>query len=317
MRSAGRIGTLIALVGLLWVGPASGSNMLAFLKTGVDAGAARMGEAVSAQVDDASACFWNPAGISRVPTLQLMGSHTETFADLHHSFAAAAQPFSIDFPLLREAAIGGHFNGFWSDDIDGFDAQANPTATFGYADMAAGACFGTHVGHGLRLGLGWNYLQESIGDLSATSWAVDLGLQWDAEPIARACGLPDDAPLRFGVALRNLGPQTGFVEEIFDLPRTIQGGAALDLPIDRLSGAFRIAADLRQVRDEDLISLAGLTYTYDGMLSIGFGYQNGLDTRDIGFGLGIQHGRFALDWAFIPVEESLGDENRFSLRLDL
>lgn len=317
MRRAGHVGLWVALLALMGAGPAFGSNMLAFLKNGVDAGAARVGEAVTARVDDASACYWNPAGISRLATLQLMGAHTESFADLHHSFAAAAQPFSFDLPLLREAAIGGHFNGFWSDDIEGFDAQANRTADFGYADMAAGVCFGTHVGHGLRLGLGWNYLQESIDDQNATSWAVDFGVQYDADPVARALRLPDDALLAFGVAVRNLGPQTGFIEEIFDLPRTVQGGAALDLPIARLAGTLRLAADVRQVRDEDAVTLAGVTYTYAEMLSVGFGYQDGLDTRDITFGLGIQYGRFGLDWAFIPVEESLGDENRFALRLDL
>ena len=108
-----------------------------------------------------------------------------------------------------------------------------------------------------------------------------------------------------------------FIEESFDLPVTLQGGISLEVPMRPLHGSLELAFDGRDVKDEGSAALFGGKYTYRDLLSFGLGYQTGGDTRDVSVGLGVQQGRLAADWAYIPISDDLGDEHRFSLGVDL
>ncbi|MCK4304460.1 MAG: PorV/PorQ family protein, partial [Candidatus Eisenbacteria sp.] len=301
VRRKSVMGVIPALVLLMGIGTAEGATGMAFLKNGGDARSTMLGEAVVSRVEDISSCFWNPAGLARAVRPQLMLSHVESFADLRQEYVAALQPLG-----LVSAAL--FFNGQWSDDIEGYSAAGIREASFGYAAYATGVALGAPVGWGLCVGGTCKYLNESIAEYSASGWAADVGLQWSAS---------DVSPLRFGIALQNLGPSMSFIEDSFDLPLTIQGGASWEILLESLSGCLLVAGEVRHVQDEGSALLAGAEYTYDGLLSLGFGYQGGRDTRDVSVGLGAHIGLLALHWAYVPISEDLGDENRFTVHLDL
>jgi len=281
--------------------PARAATGLAFLKTGVDARAAILGQAMSAHVAGPSACHWNPAGLAETQRPQLLVSHIESFADLRHEYAAVTQP-------LGGMTAGFAFNGSWSDNLEGYNEIGEPTGEFGYSAYEALLSLGTTGPFGTRLGVGAKYISESIGSYEATGYAADLGVQW-APAVA--------TPLRLGLSVRNLGPAMSFIEEEFDLPLTVQGGVAWQRPLAGLQGELTLAADVRHVRDQGTGLLAGVEYGYRELLSFGVGYQGGEDTRDLSLGLGAQRGRFAIHWAYVPISEDLGDEHRFSLAVDL
>jgi hypothetical protein len=283
---------------------------LAFLKTGVDASSALVGEAVVSHVADASACYWNPAGLASLESAQLMVSHIESFADLRHEYGAAVQP-------VGRMVVGLFFNGLWTDDIEGYDRQANPTGKFGYASYALGMAAGTRIGSALTSGLTVKYLNESIDAYSATGWAVDAGLQWDAGSAWSAFARPSGPTLHLGAAVTNVGGPVSFIDEKIDLPLAFQGGATTTLPVAAISGKVLLALEGRQVRDEDAALLMGVAYEFRELLRFGLGYQAGRDTRDLSLGVGIRQGGLAFHWAYQPIGEDLGDEHRFSLGLAL
>ncbi len=283
---------------------------LAFLKTGVDASSALVGEAVVSHVGDASACHWNPAGLASLESAQLMVSHIESFADLRHEFGAAVQP-------VGGVRAGLFFNGIWTDDIEGYDRQANPTGKFGYASYALGLALGTAVTSSLDAGLAVKYLNESIDAYSATGWAADLGVQWDAGSVWGAFARPNGPTLNLGAALANLGGQVSFIDESIDLPLTFQGGATTTWPFDSIAGRVLVALEGRRVRGEDPAALMGVAYEFRELLKLGLGYQAGRDTRDLSLGLGVRQRGVAFHWAYQPIREDLGDEHRFSLGLNL
>jgi hypothetical protein len=296
-----RAPVFLILVVLVIPPSADGATGLAFLKTGVDARSMVLGEAVVSSVSDATASRWNPAGLARLEAPQIVLSHIESFADLRHEFAAGAQP-------VGPVTAGLFFDGMWTDDIQSYDASGLPTGTFGYSAYAAGVSIGMPLRWGLRLGVTGKYLEEGIGSYSATGWAVDLGGQWQPS---------ETSPLRLGLALLNVGPSMKFISEDFDLPLTAQGGASLELPLRSLSGRLQLGAEVRQVRGEDPALLWGAEYGYGQHLTFGLGYQSGLDTRDVSVGIGLQEGAFGINWAYAPIAENLGDEHRFTVRLDL
>ncbi|MBD3237522.1 MAG: PorV/PorQ family protein [Candidatus Eisenbacteria bacterium] len=297
-----RIGVLL-LIGLLSAGLGSGAGAatgLAFLKNGVDARASLLGQAMSSVVGDASACYWNPAGLARRDTPQLLLSHTEGFADLRQEYLAALQP-------AGPFTFGLFFNGLWTDNLEGFDRAGNATGSFGVSSFAAGVSAGREVYGGLLLGATGKYLREDIGVYSATGYAFDAGLQWRCRRMEG---------LQFGLTVQNVGSDMKFLVEEFSLPLAVQGGVSWRRPTGA-GGRLLVAADLRHVQDEGTGLLVGVEYGYREMLSLGVGYQGGHELRDVGFGIGAHPGRVDLHWAYMPMAEEMGDEHRVSLRVDL
>jgi hypothetical protein len=299
----------VVLVPPAWTAALAATG-LAYLKNGVDARSTILGEAVVSHVADASACYWNPAGLGALERPQLLLSHVESFADLRHEYGAAVQP-------LGRVAAGLFFNGMWTDDIQGYDAQANRTGAFGFATYEVGVAVGAPLGTGLRVGGALKYLNESIDTYSASGWAADLGVQYEAgAPLGMGTGV-DDPSLLLGAVVKHLGGSVSFIEEPVDLPLTVQGGVSSAIPLPRLSGRLVLALEGRHVRDDGSSLLLGGEYEYRRLLRFGAGYQTGRDTRDVSLGLGLRQGPLAFHWSFVPIKDDLGDEHRLTLGLDL
>src|SRR2546428_6361855 len=87
-----------------------------FMKIPIGARAIGMGGAFSAVTDDATAPYWNPAGMVFLPYREVVIQHAEQFGSLlNHDVA------SVVMPLKREAghllAVGGTIIRLGADDI--------------------------------------------------------------------------------------------------------------------------------------------------------------------------------------------------------
>ncbi len=280
---------------------AEAATGLAFLKNGVDAHAALLGEAVTSVVSDASAAHWNPAGLAGLEKPQLFLSHVEGFADLRQEYGVITQPVGI-----ANAALS--FNGMWADDMDGYDGSANPTGSFSWSTYGMSVALGRRMNHALSLGVSAMYLRENIGSYGASGWSLGAGAQWS--PWTRW-------PVQLGLAVRNVGPAMEFISDDVELPLTIQGGASWRYHPEGAASSFVISTDVQSVRDEETALLAGIEYGYRDLLNIGAGYRTGHDTQDFSLGIGAHPGRWSLYWAYVPRGEDLGDEHRFSLNVIL
>ena len=96
---------LVLIGALLWSAPASATKYAgAFMEDGGGARALGMGSAFVAVADDASAAFFNPAGIVDAQRVELMLMHSERFGDL-----VDRDYFSYVQPLRGEGWAGGAF----------------------------------------------------------------------------------------------------------------------------------------------------------------------------------------------------------------
>jgi long-subunit fatty acid transport protein len=67
-----------------------------FMANGAGARALGMGGAFAAVADDASAVYWNPAGLSGLEKRQLMLMHSEQFGDLiEYNFGSYVNPTGL------------------------------------------------------------------------------------------------------------------------------------------------------------------------------------------------------------------------------
>lgn len=157
----------------------------AFLNIGVDARAFGMGQSVVAGVDDVTAGYWNPAGLTQIQKdwdFALM--HAEYFASLaQYDYAAAA------FPIDAVSTGGITFLRFGVDDIpdtselidqDG-NVDYNRIRLFSAADYALMFSYARKIEQveGLSLGGNVKLIYRNIGRFAnAYGFGFDLGAQY-------------------------------------------------------------------------------------------------------------------------------------------
>ena len=76
-------------------GQRAGISTAQFLKIGVGARSAAMGESFVAVSNDASAIFWNPAGIASLKKNEVLLTHNNWIADISYNFAGIAIPMEL------------------------------------------------------------------------------------------------------------------------------------------------------------------------------------------------------------------------------
>jgi hypothetical protein len=134
-----------------------------------------LGGAFLARVDDASAVYWNPAGLSGLQRADLSLMHAPI------GFGDAAQTFmGLAYPTLGAGTFGIGFMHLGTGDIQGYDADSNPTASFGYSETSVYFSYAARpalpgLGRSLALGVTAKTLTQSMSPWSSTSAGLDLG----------------------------------------------------------------------------------------------------------------------------------------------
>ena len=280
---------------------AQDSNGLNYLRLGVGARAFGMGSAHVAVANDATAGYWNPAGLTEVDdfALSFMGTGGYAF-DRSHYYVGAAKTFSA-------LSIGVNWiNAGW-DDFDGNDGIGS-TGQFDLSDnaimMSAARRFDS-----IALGVTGKILDQSIADDSETGAGLDAGLM--AFVTER---------LRAGIMFQDIWSEVGQT----DVPANIRMGAAF-LPI----GDLTLALDVEKTEDENdwVWHLGGemwFEYASGYLVALRAGGDNiGRDddegsstfTAGVGFKVPRWYG-LGIDYAYVDEQADFLNENhRFSLNL--
>lgn len=295
----------------------SGAN---FLKLGADARAAGMGGAVRAAVDDASAIYWNPAGLAGLRYRHATMTHGASYQSAFQDFIAYAQPVESPFGRqtgrerdLRPDQLGTlgvavlYQN---SGAISEVDNAAVPTGDrFTPQDLAVFLAWGATVARGLDVGVGLKYVTSKIQG-SASTGAADVGVRWRT-------WLPGEFPYALSLSAQNLGGQLKFHEQGDPLPMLVTVGQAL-----RIVKGLVVTLDLNAPRDRSLYPSFGLEWRVpmkqglSGALRAGYdGRLKGEDSgglTGVSFGGGVGVQRFGFDYGWSPAG-GLGSTHKLSL----
>ncbi len=146
-----------------------------FLKVEPGARAIGMGASFSALANDASALYWNPAGIAQLHKIQGTFTHTRWIADIYNGYAG------VVFPVNENSSAGLSVQYQMMDDMEQTTINM-PKGTgifFGAEDIAIGLSYGRALTNYLKFGITGKYIYQQIWNESATGLAVDLGLLLD------------------------------------------------------------------------------------------------------------------------------------------
>jgi hypothetical protein len=152
-----------------------------------------------ASVSGVDAMYWNPAGMSQITSNrgEFMASYTNYFADMKMEYVAGAIKIGSLGVLglsIRNLDFGEGIKVATETSPEGTGEIINPTYIIGNIGFSRAMTDRVQFGANVKL------ISERIGQVSATDYAFDFGLQY----IAGQTGL------RFGIALKNLGPQLTF-----------------------------------------------------------------------------------------------------------
>ncbi len=274
-----------------------GTTAAGFLKLGMGARAPALGEAYSAAVDDATALYWNPAGLVRVRGGSLSLMHATYLGESSYdsgAFAWRRGPWGL--------GLGGQY--LHQGTVKETDANGAVVGEFAPKDASAAAGLAWE-GPWLTVGLAAKAVRSTVIG-SANAGAVDIGLL--SRPLL-------DGRLRVSFVGQHLGGELKFDREGYPLPAAARTGLAF-----RPTPAWLITLEGVYPRDNAPYGGIGVQWSVPyGALAFDLraGYNN-RSTRDMDGGVGMaggagaRWGRWAVDYAFVPYG-GVGLTHRMSL----
>ncbi len=292
----------------------AGISTAQFLKVSVGARAVGMADAFVANATDASALYWNPAGIVQFKTNEIFLSHTDWFVDIKHDFIGGV------YHLSRNDAIGLSLTALYTEDME-VTTETQPYGTgryFKYIDIAVGATYARRLTNQFSFGFTVKYIEETIDVLKMRSVLVDLGtFYW--------IGLGTS---RFAVSISNFGGDIAPKGEVtllngekissfqsFSPPTMFRFSFAVE-PIMNDIHRLTTAIQLNHPNDNAENFGIGVEYGFRESLFLRGGYKINADEQSfaLGAGVALRMGFLNLnfDYAFARFER-LGNTHRLSL----
>jgi hypothetical protein len=226
--------TLLATPALSQNVSRAGTTAGAFLSIGVGPRAAALGGAFTALADDATALYWNPAGLSALTGGELVTAHSEWLAGTSHDYVGVAFQLAggvagaqVTVLSVPEMEVRTEVN------------QQGTGETFDAADMALGLTYGRAITDRFSLGATVKFIQQRIWHSSANGVALDVGTQFRTDFFG---GLTIGAALtNFGTDLRLSGRDLRTTTD----PDPTQTGNNGDVPVDIALESWGLPLDFK------------------------------------------------------------------------
>lgn len=316
--------SLVAGVCLALAGESTATKYAgAFMADGGGARALGMGSAFVAVANDASASFWNPAGLLQLQERQVLLMHSERFGDLiDRDFASYAHPLgdgesAFAVSVIRLGLDDIAFTSHLADELDvngdGIvdDDEATALLTPGIQDQIRyesdqeWAFFGSYARAFGEWGVGANlkFIRQSIAQYSSFGLGIDVGV------LRRGIWRDLDVGMKFQDAtFTYLGWDNGTNESI--APVAIPGAAyrfAFDSLNLGLTAASALELRFEDRGDADQFEIGGpitgnlnlgLEATLAQLAQLRAGSHGGFDWSEMTFGVGLLLGALHVDYGF-------------------
>ena len=290
-----------------------------FLSVSLDARASALGEAFTSLQSDATAMFYNPAGMARISNYAsvTLGS-TNYIADIKYIYGGIAfAPFDGDYGV-----VGINF-----ESVDYGDLQATirynndqgflDAGTFSPTAFAVGIGYAKAISEKFSVGGNVKYVRQSLGTAIIGDVLVDgngnaSGRTAKAETNVMAFDFgviykTGFKSLDFGMSVRNFSREVRYIKDGFQLPLMFKIGVSFDA-VDLLNGVDKnmhsllLSFDASHPRDYPEQVAIGAEYTFMKLISLRVGYQTPNDEKGISAGFGLGHSfsgfDFGVDYAY-------------------
>lgn len=230
------------------------------------------------------ALYWNPAGAAKnINSANVMFSHMNYIADIGVEYGAVSanfEGFGVLSFTLKSLSIGDILV-TTTLDPDGTGKTFSPQM------LTAGVSYSRKLTERISVGVTANLVTETLGEVSATGMAFDVGVIYD--------NLAEINGLSFGIAMKNVGPQmqydgSGLLQEgsvsgfnrppglvkinsaPFELPSTFELGFGYKPQVLDEMNSLLFTTSFKNNNFSDDEYKIGLEYGYDNMFFLRAGY---------------------------------------------
>jgi long-subunit fatty acid transport protein len=311
-----------------------GTTAAPFLTISLGARAMAMGGAFSAVANDASAMYWNVAGIGQLNKTEIIFNHSNWLLDINYDYGGIVMPLStigtlgVSFTFLSMGEFEQTTE--FQPDGTGINFSAN--------SFAIGLSYGRRLTDNFLIGFTGKYIKESIFNSSAQGFAMDVGALFTTPFNGMRIGLSisnfgtkmkmdgDDMLVQVDIdptiSGNNPNVNANIKTDEFDLPLLFRFGLAMDV-MQTEQNIVTVAVDALHPNDNAESVNLGAEYTWNNMLSLRAGYRSlFLPDSEEGFtagaGLQLEFGGVGLqlDYAYEDFSR-LGDIQKFTVFLKL
>jgi len=229
----------------------------AFLKLGIGARAVGMGRTFTAIANDASAAYWNPAGLGTVKLTKVMGTYAILSMERRHNYAAIA------LPIRSLGTIGVSWINLDVGEIEGRDLMGRMTGTFSNAENAYFISWGFPVNHSIHLGCSAKYITHSLENYQSSGYGFDAGIFFQISDIFSVGGI-----------VRDISTNVKW-NTISNLQETYPISTRIGASISPSNFPMTIGMDYEQIQNRKASLHAGLEFSLISGLGVRIGYDNG------------------------------------------
>lgn len=260
---------------------------------GAGARALGMGGGFISLSNDASAVFYNPAGLPRISQQELSLMHMDLFEGTIYDYAGWVYP---------DPKLGGFGLAIMRIGTDDIVRRVNfiDQGTFDYSYTQYLISYGKQLQGGVSIGLNFKIVNQTLDSLS------DYGLGFDVGILSTVY-----KNLQAGMVFRDMVPpeiELGAKSE--SSPLTLAGGLALnDFYVDD-NVSMTASFELEKVENRAAKLHTGIEL---GLMDTYF-MRGGYDRDNVTFGAGLNYRRLKIDYAY-KVLDYIEDSHRFSFSL--
>jgi len=310
-----------------------GTTSASFLEIGAGAKAIGMGSAFVAIANDASALYWNVAGIARIEKNQLIFSYNKWFADIKYNY------FGGIFPAGNMGTFGAFITYLSTDDmaVRTIEYPEGTGEKFNATDFAMGLSYAINLTDRFSIGFTTKYVSEKIWHMKSHAIAFDIGTLFQTQFKTLKIGMSitnfgnkmqmsgKDAAITYDIDPNKYGNNDRIMGHLdsdkFQMPLNFRLGISFDV-FDAQVGKMTMGIDALHPNNNSEYMAIGTEYSYNDFLFLRAGYnslflKNSEEGPSVGFGINYQLYpgiKFILDYAWTKYND-LGNINRISMIL--
>jgi hypothetical protein len=264
---------------------ADDNHMLPMLRMGVGARALSMGSAYVAEASDASAGYWNPAGLVDIEKASLTAMYSADMS-FDRSYNYFAFGYTFDFGTLGISWLNSGITDISkynsSDVYEGTFKDMNNVFLISYAYK--------YPNKSLSVGGSFKVVNQKIDDYSKTGVGGDIGFKFHPTDNSAA-----------GIIVRDIGTQV----DGWTVPTSIQVGVVL-YPLE----GFTFPVDVtKTTHRSDLSYHMGGEYSYEFCDSYWAKIRAGVNDGNFAIGTGFQFSKVMIDYGYVVEKEQFMNEN--------
>ncbi len=292
-----------------------------FMNLGAGSRLTGMAGAGVAMINDASASYWNPAGLADAQGLQIQFTHSKQFiSSIQHDYLAVSHPLKNNSTLALSVyyfTVNGIKDSRQAYNEADDKVDYSKIKTFNTGDYVFYFSYGRKVNADLQYGVNAKFIYRDFNIENALGLGFDIGLQYrwfDA--------------FRVGLMLKDVTSTmiAWSTNEKEFIPPSLRFGLSYLWQLKTLNLAVQPAADFqvlfegRQYASQvhlgpvSVDSFWGLEINYKNLLTLRSGVD---DLQRFNTGIGLSIPKISFDYSFTAYQSELGNIHRITVRLFL